>query len=114
MKKIPTTFRKHGFNFKLLMREGDIALFRKTKLGLKFESFEVVVIQRHGTFTVEGKQVAAGEHLPYSEQWGDAGWTYSDRLSAERKFHELRSRIKSFATPSRLSSPSDGIKCPTA
>jgi hypothetical protein len=52
MKEIPTTFRKHGFDFNLLLREADIALFRKTKPGLKFESFEVVIIQRHEAFSV--------------------------------------------------------------
>ena len=97
-----------------MMRKGDIGLFRKTKIGLKFESFEVVIIQRHETFTVEGNHIEAGEHLPYSEQWGVKGWAYSDRLSAERKFDELRDRITALGTPSPLSSPSGVIKCPAA
>jgi hypothetical protein len=46
---------------KLLVREGDIGLFRKTKLGLKFESFEVVVIQSHEAFTVEPKRTLRPE-----------------------------------------------------
>jgi hypothetical protein len=81
------------------------------EFGFEFESFEVVIIQRHETFTVEGNQIEAGEHLPYSEQWGIKGWTYSDRPSAERKFNELRDHIKGFGHSSRLSSPSEGIKC---
>jgi hypothetical protein len=114
MKEIPSRFRKNGFDFKLLMREGDIGLLRKTKVGLKYESFEVVIIQRHETFIIKGKLIPAAEHLPSSEQWGVKGWTYSDRMSAERKFDELRDHIKAFLRPSPLSSPSDGIKCPTA
>ncbi len=68
----------------MLMRKGDIGLFRKTKIGLKFESFEVVIIQRHEPFTVGCNQIEAGEYLPYSEQWGVKGWEYSDRLSQEK------------------------------
>ena len=105
MKEIPTTFRKSGFDFRLLMREGDVALFRKTKRGPKFESFEVVIIQRHERFTVGGNQIEASEHLPYSEEWGVKGWTYSDRLSAEHKICELRDSMKRLAPPAPLSSP---------
>ena len=89
MKKLPAVFRSGGFDFKLLARDGDIALFRKTKPRLRFESLEVVIIQRHETFEIEGKLIPAGEHLPSSEQWGVKGWTYSDRLSADRKFNQL-------------------------
>jgi hypothetical protein len=90
MKRLPTTFRSGGFSFKILRRDGDIALFRKTKPGLGFESFEVVVIQRHETFEIKGKLIPAGEHLSRSEQWGIKGWTYSDRLSADRRFNQLK------------------------
>jgi hypothetical protein len=31
MKPLPTTFRSDGFDFQLLLREGDVALLRKTK-----------------------------------------------------------------------------------
>ena len=90
MEIFPATFRSDGFDFELLKRDGDIALFRKTKPGLGFESFEVVVIQRHETFEIEGKLIPASEHLPRSEQWGIKGWTYSDRLSADRRFNQLK------------------------
>ena len=46
VKTRPKAFRSGGFSFKLLKRDGDIALFRKTKPGFGFESFEVVIIQR--------------------------------------------------------------------
>jgi hypothetical protein len=90
MRELPTAFRSGSFDyFKLLVRDGDIALLRKTKPGLAFESFEVVMIQRHETFEIKGKLIPAGEHLPRSEQWGIKGWTYSDRLSADRTFNQL-------------------------
>ena len=67
----------------MLMRKGDIGLFRKTKIGLKFESFEVVIIQRHEPFTV-GQSNRSRRAPAYSEQWGVKGWEYSDRLSQEK------------------------------
>ena len=100
MKTLPTAFRSGGFDFKLLARDGDIALFRKTKPVFGFESFEVVVIQRHETFEIEGKLIPASEHLPRSEQWGSAGWSYRDRPSAERKFNQLISAT-GFGAPFR-------------
>jgi hypothetical protein len=105
VKEIPPAFRQNGFEFKLLQREGNIGLFRKTKPKLSFESFEVVIIQRHDTFTIQGKQVGAGEHLPSSEQWGVKGWTYSDRVSAGRKFDQLKLRASAFAPPFRCPDP---------
>jgi hypothetical protein len=57
VKEIPLAFRQNGFEFKLLLREGSIGLFRKTKPGLGFESFEVVIIQRHDTFVIHGKEI---------------------------------------------------------
>ena len=101
MKILPTTFRSDGFDFELLKRDGDIALFRKTKPRLRFESLEVVVIQRHETFEIEGKLIPASEHLPRSEQWGSAGWSYRDRPSAERKFNQLIS-ASGFDLPSAV------------
>ena len=100
MKTRPKAFRSGGFSFKLLKRYGDIALLRKTKPGLGFESFEVVIIQRHQSFEIKGKLIPAGEHFPRSEQWGSAGWSYRDRPSAERKFNQLIS-ASGFGTPFR-------------
>jgi hypothetical protein len=105
MKEIPPAFRQNGFEFKLLLREGNIALFRKTKPGLGFEIFEVVIIQRHDTFVIHGKEIEAAEHVPSSEQWGVKGWTYSDRVSAGRKFDQLKLRASAFASPFRCPDP---------
>jgi hypothetical protein len=92
MKEIPPAFRQNGFEFKLVLREGNIGLFCKTKPGLGFESFEVAIIQRHDTFVIHGKEIEAAEHLPSSQQWGVKGWTYSNRVSADRKFDQLKRR----------------------
>ena len=85
MKILPTTFRSDGFYFELLKRDGDIALFRKTKLGFSFETFEVVLVQHHKERIIAGKSIEGGEAMPSSEQWGSKGWTFSEKTSAKRK-----------------------------
>jgi hypothetical protein len=85
MKTLPTAFRSGSFDFKLLVRDGHIALLRKTKPGLAFETFEVVVVQHHKERIIAGKSIEGGEAMPSSEQWGSKGWTFSDKTSAERK-----------------------------
>jgi hypothetical protein len=74
MKKLPAVFRSDGFDFELLKRDGDIALFRKTKPGFSFETFEVVVVQHHKERMIAGKSIEDGEAMPSSEQWGSKGW----------------------------------------
>ena len=57
MKTRPKAFRSGAFSFKLLAKDGDIALFRKTQPRLRFESLEVVIIQTHETFEIKGKLI---------------------------------------------------------
>ena len=85
MRELPTAFRNGGFDFQLLKRHGGIALFRKTKPGFSFETFEVVVVQHHKERIIAGKSIEGGEAMPSSEQWGSKGWSFSDKTSAERK-----------------------------
>ena len=66
-------FHKSGFDFKLLLEEGDVAMFRKTKLGFSFESYEVVIVQRDHGYEIAGKKIEPAEGLPSSEQWGAKG-----------------------------------------
>ena len=82
MKRLSATFRSGGFSFKILRRDGDVALLRKTKPGFSFETFEVVVLQHHKERIIAGKSIERGEAMPSCEQWGSKGWTFSDKTSA--------------------------------
>jgi hypothetical protein len=87
--------RNSGFDFKLFRREGDIAVFQKTMLGLKFESFEVVIIQGTRRLRLKAIESKPASICPPLNNCGDEGWTYSDRPSQRRKFDELRDQMKS-------------------
>ena len=51
MKILPATFGSDGFDFHQLRREGDVAIFVKQKPGLRFKSYEVVIIQKRDAYT---------------------------------------------------------------
>jgi hypothetical protein len=91
MKELPAVFRSEGFDFKLLLRDGDVALLRKTKKGYSFETYEVVIVQKETRRRVwpDGRVTEPCERMPASEQWGVHGWSFSDIRDARRKFYEL-------------------------
>ena len=86
------SFRKSGWDYKLVSREGDVAVFEQTKPGLEFSVFEVVLVQRHNGYEIAGKRFPPAEHMPSSEQWGTLGFTCADRESAFIKADELQFR----------------------
>jgi hypothetical protein len=106
MKPLPTTFRSDGFDFQLLLREGDVALLRKTKPGFSFETYEVVILHRTKEHIgPRGNLILASECMPHDERWGTRGWTYSDRVLADRKFYQLERRASAFAPAFRCPDP---------
>jgi hypothetical protein len=92
MKHLMPEFHKAGFDFKLLLRDGDIALLRKTKPGFSFESYEVAIIQRHNGYEIAGVKIEPGENMPSSEQWGVKGWTCRTYDDACTKFNALKDK----------------------
>lgn len=87
VKPLPTTFRSGGFKFRQLAREGEVALFEKTK-GHKDCSYEVVRVLRRDARIAFGKMLPTCEVMPSSERWGKDGWAYRDLASARKKFRE--------------------------
>ena len=100
MKKLPTIFRSDNFDFRQLAREGDVALFRKTKQypSLLLETFEVVIVRKMDDHIgPRGEMISAGEHMPRSEQWGTHGWSLQTLDRAWEKFRALRDERVSVA-----------------
>jgi len=89
MKPLPQKFSKHGFEFELIKREGDVALLKKTRGA--YAGYEVVKIQKHNGVEYEGSVTEAAEHLPGNSDWGISGFTYllADLDRAERRFAQL-------------------------
>lgn len=93
MKILPTTFRKHGFDYEQAMRQGNIAIYRQTKHDQSWERFEVGIIQQNEARNVFGKHFEASESWLSSEQWGILAYTCLDLARANERaasFHTKR------------------------
>jgi hypothetical protein len=94
MKAFPERFNSDGFAFRLIWREGRVALLGKRKSEWRPEIvlWEVVLIQRVGDHTFpNGRIVPAHEAMPQPSDWGRSGWSFTadDRAGAEARFREL-------------------------
>jgi hypothetical protein len=95
MTKLPAIFTRREWKFEQLVRKGDFAVFRKSKVtvsGVLCASFEVVIVQHVPEMVVFGQKVPAHEKYPASEQWGTRGWTFTDQDSAFTRLAELKAK----------------------
>jgi hypothetical protein len=98
---LPTQFRREGFDYRQIYREGDFAIYRQTWSGCSDPSvsYEVIRIRRRDGFQIGGRFVEPAEVYPNSQAWGVDGWTVPDKEAA---FHKLREIIASSNAPTRF------------
>ena len=80
-----TNYRKHGNDFLLIKRSGNVGLFQEKK----YNSYEVITIQSHNGREIMGNLIPPAEFAPSDESWGSKGWTYTIEADALKKFDEL-------------------------
>lgn len=97
-KEIPTSFRKDGFDISLLERQGDVALYVKTR-GL-YKGYEVMIVRTHNKDYEPFNIKAGDEYLPCTNDWGTFGFTYADEAGARKKIKELLDKNEERATVS--------------
>lgn len=90
-KPLPMRFRRDGFNYQQIAREGDAAIYEQTWSGCSDPSvcYEVVRIRRHEGFQINGRFVQPAEIYPKAEAWGVDGFTLTDKDTALAKLREL-------------------------
>lgn len=90
-KPLPSQFRHDGFEYELVAREQNAAIFRQTWIGHSEPSrvYEVIRIRRREGFQVAGRFVEPAEVYPNSEAWGVDGFTRTNKDAAFAKLHEL-------------------------
>ena len=90
-KPLPKEFRRNGFNFRQMAREGDLAIYEQTWLSCAepSRSYEVIRIRRRDGFQIAGRFVEPAELYPPSELSGADGFTFPDRNKAWDKFFEI-------------------------
>jgi hypothetical protein len=90
-KPLPTRFRRDGFNYRQIAREGDAAIYEQTWSGCVEQSvcYEVIRIRRRDGFQIDGRLVEPAEVYPSSGAWGVDGFTLTDKDAAFAKLREV-------------------------
>jgi hypothetical protein len=88
---LPKEFRRDGFDYRQIAREGNAAIYEQRWTGCAEPSvcYEVIRIRRRDGFQIGGRFVEPAEVYPPSEVWGTNGFTLTDRDAAFAKLREL-------------------------
>ena len=88
---LPTRFRRNGFEYRQIAREGHAAIYEQTWNGSENPSiaYEVIRIRRREGFQIDGRFVEPAEVYPNSEAWGVDGFTFTDRNKAWHKISKM-------------------------
>ena len=90
-KPLPTRFRRDGFEYRQIAREGDAAIYEQTWTGCSNPSacYEVIRIRRRQGFQIGARFVEPAEVYPNSAAWGVDGFTLTDKDAAFTKLREV-------------------------
>lgn len=90
-KPLPTRFRRDGFNYRQIAREGEAAIYEQTWSGCTDPSvcYEVIRIRRREGFEIDGRFVEPAEIYPKADAWGADGFTLTDKDAAFAKLKEV-------------------------
>ena len=90
-KPLPIRFRRDGFNYRQIARQGDAAIYEQSWSGCPNPSvcYEVVRIRRREGFQIGGRFVEPAEIYPKSEALGVDGFTLTDKDAAFAKLREI-------------------------
>jgi hypothetical protein len=90
-KLLAKEFRRGGFQYRQIAREGNAAIYEQAWPGCAepSPSYEVVRIRRREGFQIGNRFVNAAEIYPNSAAWGVDGFTFTNRNKAWAKFSEI-------------------------
>lgn len=90
-KPLPKEFRRDGFDYRQIAREGNAAIYKQRWAGCVEPSvcYEAVRIRCRDGFQIGEKFVEPAEVYPNSKAWGTDGFTFTDEDAAFAKLCEL-------------------------
>jgi hypothetical protein len=90
-KPLPTQFRRDGFKYRQIARQGNAAIYEQTWCGCSEPSvcYEAIRIRRREGFQIGDRFVEAAEVYPNSEAWGVDGFTLTDKEAAFAKLSAM-------------------------
>jgi len=88
-KVIPTQFKKKGFTYTQLKRDGMKAIFQQTRDDSTINNYEVVRLGRHNGYNMGGSFIEPSETYPGSSLWGIMGWTCTSIDKALERYNQI-------------------------
>lgn len=90
MKPLAISYSKNGYNFALVKRVEDVAIYKQTSQETgRTLAFEVFEIQKNKTKNFGGKIIDPWESIPSNEDWGRLAFTVWSIPKAEEKMQYL-------------------------
>ena len=89
---IKTEFASKGFEYKQILRDGDLAIYEQKSKNPKRTNidYEVIRIRRHNGYKIADQSFPPSEMYPSNSQWGTFGWTCKTLEAAHRKIEWIK------------------------
>lgn len=87
--ELPKSFISKSFHYKQIMREDNVAIYRKYKEDDKENHYEVFKIIEAPAYEIAGVKIPAKENVPGNELWGSLGFSCTSLERAKVRFQEL-------------------------
>jgi hypothetical protein len=91
-KPLASRFRRDGFDYRQIAREGNAAIYEQRWTGYAEPSvcYEIIRVKRREGFEIAGRWIPPAEVYPNSEAWGVDGFTVTDKDAAFAKLRQMR------------------------
>lgn len=89
---IPDFYKKNGYDFKLIKRQGDVAIFSQYSEG-EIIAYEVFEIRKQKEADWGEIHYEAKERIPSNEEWGNNAYTVWTLKEAMAKVAEIQLAI---------------------
>ena len=91
---LAATFSKNGFTYELVLRDGDVAIYKqRLRPGVGCLAFEVVRVRVAQPGVIKDTVVPLREYAPGNEEFGTWGWSYPTLDRAKAKMRELQDAV---------------------
>lgn len=88
IQKIHKEFKKGGFEYKLLKRKNDVALYEQISKGIIY-GYEVHIVRIAKACEAFGQKYPRREVLAGNEEFGSYGWSYIKKEIALDNFNKI-------------------------
>jgi len=91
--KLPDSFRQNTYEYTLIKREGDVAIYAQWCEG-RIIAYEVYEVKKIAAQNLNGYDYPAKETSPSSSQWGNNAFTVWTLEKAEEKFRLIKRNLE--------------------